>query len=97
MKSIKKNNNSFWMIGSFLIILVLFLLLLSKTPIVITNDSIDFNEVVALIQALEADAQNENKYETLRMEYINEYPMAVKAYMEPKEIPLTRICRNLAI
>ena len=72
MKSIKKNNNSFWMIGSFLIILVLFLLLLSKTPIVITNDSIDFNEVVALIQALEADAQNENKYETLRMEYINE-------------------------
>lgn len=72
MKSIKKNNNSFWMIGSFLIILVFFLLLLSKTPTRVTEDTIDFDEVVALIEALEIDEENRGEYETLLAGYINE-------------------------
>ena len=69
MKSIKRNNGNFWMIGSFLIILILFLLLLSKTPMVMTNDTIQFTEVIACIEALEDDEQKE-EYELLRTQYI---------------------------
>lgn len=69
MKSIKKNNGNFWMIGSFLIILILFLLLLSKTPMVMTNDTIRFTEVIACIEALENDEQK-GEYELLRTQYI---------------------------
>ena len=57
------------MIGSFLIILILFLLLLSKTPMVMTNDTIQFTEVIACIEALEDDEQKE-EYELLRTQYI---------------------------
>ena len=72
MNSIKKNNSSFWMVGSFLIILVIFLLLLSKTPMVITKDFIDFREVVALVEALDEDNQHEEAYDLLREKYTDE-------------------------
>lgn len=72
MKSIKKNNNSFWMIGCFLIILLLFLLLISKTPMKVTEETIDFDEVVALIEALEDDSENSDDYMNLLMKYKKE-------------------------
>ena len=70
MKSIKKNNGNFWMIGCFLVILVLFLLLLSKTPMVMTNDTIPFTEVLACIEALEDNVQKKADYELLKEKYI---------------------------
>ncbi len=69
MKSIKKKNNSFWMIGSFLIILMLFLLLLSQTPISVTKDTIDISEVTAFIEALGDDTQKKEDYERLKEKY----------------------------
>ena len=71
MKSIKKNNGNFWMIGCFLVILVLFLLLLSKTPMVMTNDTIHFTEVIACIEALEDNVQKNADYELLKEKYIS--------------------------
>lgn len=71
MKSIKKNNNSFWMIGCFMIILLFFLLLISKTPMKVTEDTIVFAEVVALIEALENDTQNSDDYRILLAKYKN--------------------------
>lgn len=71
MKSIKKNNGNFWMIGSFLVILVLFLLLLSKTPMVMTNDTIYFTEVIACIKALENNVQKDEEYDLLKEKYIS--------------------------
>ena len=68
MKSIKKNNGNFWMIGSFLIILILFLLLLSKTPMVMTNDMIQFTEVIACIEAL-GNSEQKEEYELLKAKY----------------------------
>lgn len=70
MKSIKKSNNSFWMIGCFMIILILFLLLVTKTPTKVTKDVIDLDEVVALVAALEDDAKNSDNYTTLLEKYI---------------------------
>ena len=58
------------MIGSFLVILILFLLLLSKTPMVMTKDTINFLEVMACIEALESNVQNEEEYDLLRTKYI---------------------------
>lgn len=72
MKSIKKNNNSIWMIGSFVIILLLFLLLISKTPTHITEDTIDFDEVVALLEALEDTTEKKENYKALLEEYTGE-------------------------
>lgn len=71
MKSIKRNNSSFWMIGSFLLILLIFLLLMSKTPDTITKETIEYTEVVALIKALDTE-ENENKYESLLNEEAKE-------------------------
>lgn len=85
MKSIKKRNNSFWMIGSFLIILVLFLLLLSKTPIVVTEDTIDFGEVIALIEALNDDIQKKEQFDTLMAEQENEQKQNDTTYGMLKE------------
>ncbi len=64
MKSIKRNNSSFWMIGSFLLILLIFMLLISKTPEETTKETIEYTEVISLIKALDMD-ENENKYENL--------------------------------
>ena len=85
MKSIKKRNNSFWMIGSFLIILVLFLLLLSKTPIVVTEDTIDFGEVIALIEALNDDIHKKEQFDTLMAEQENEQKQNDTTYGMLKE------------
>ncbi len=71
MKSIKKNNNSFWMIGCFVIILLLFLLLITKTPMRTTEDTIGFEEVTALIEALEEDTKNTDIYQDLLEKYKN--------------------------
>lgn len=70
MKSIKKKSHSFWMLGSFAIIVLLFLLLLSKTPKVITKDTIEAEEVMVLLKAL--DEEKEATFETFFSEYINQ-------------------------
>ena len=72
MKSIKKKNGNVWMIGSFLIVLVLFLLLLSKTPRIITKDLISLNEAVTMIEALNDDAQKEILFEKFKNQYGND-------------------------
>ncbi len=69
MKSIKKRNNSFWMIGSFLIVLIVFLLLLSKTPQKMIEDTVDYREMITLIKALDTK-ENETKYDVFFTEYI---------------------------
>ncbi len=71
MKSIKKRNNSFWMIGSFLIILLLFLILLSKSTPQDTKETIDFYEVTALMKALD-DADMDNTYDILLSKYVQD-------------------------
>lgn len=64
MKSIKRNNSSFWMIGSFLLILLIFLLLMSKTPKEITKETIEYTEVITLIKALDT-GEKETTYDSL--------------------------------
>lgn len=71
MKSIKKNNNNFWMIGCFAVILLLFLLLISKTPMEVTTDAIEYSEAIALIEALEDDSKNLVIYRELLGKYKN--------------------------
>ncbi len=69
MKSIKKKNGNVWMIGSFLIVLVFFLLLLSKTPRIITKDLMNLNEAVTMIAALNDDTQKEILFEKFKKQY----------------------------
>lgn len=72
MKSIKKKNGNVWMIGSFLVVLVIFLLLLSKTPKIITKDLMDINEAFTMIAALNDDIQKEDLFEELKKQYEND-------------------------
>lgn len=69
MKSIKKNNGSFLMLGCFIGILLLFILLISKTPENVTKDEIEFEEVLTLIMALDEDLGNREEYNRLLMQY----------------------------
>lgn len=104
MKSIKKNNNSFWMIGCFLIILLLFLLLISKTPMKVTEETIDFDEVVVLIEALEDDTDNSGDYKDLLMKYTKaeeqettyEMLKEVLNILEPAGVISTEILDNVS-
>lgn len=72
MKSIKKKNSYFWMIGSFLIFVLLFLLLLFKNPMKITYDAIDFYETLVLVKALDDDSSKEEQYQTVFNKYESE-------------------------
>ena len=69
MKSIKKKNGNVWMISSFLIVLVFFLLLLSKTPRMITKDLMNLNEAVTMIAALNEDTQKELLFEKFKKQH----------------------------
>ena len=92
MKSIKRNNGNFWMIGSFLIILILFLLLLSKTPMVMTNDTIQFTEVIACIEALEDDEYAKDL--SFALTYSNGTALTGSQHFETAE--MTNSLRNIS-
>ncbi len=83
MKSIKKSNHSFWLIGSFVLIVLIFLLILSRTPEVITKDTIGYEEVLTLIQAL--GEEDKSQYEALLTKYTDEEGTSQTTYLMLKE------------
>ena len=69
MKSIKKKSNNLWAIGCFLVLLIIFLILISKTPMQRTKEVVKFEEMLVLIKALNENA-DADKYESLKEKYV---------------------------
>ena len=76
----------FLMIASFIIILLLFILLLSKAPRRITYDTVEVYNMVALIKALDDDILKEEQYQSVVEKYTPEKEDSDSTYGMMKEV-----------